>query len=59
MTDPTGAPRRIVVPSRGRVTIPADLLAAAGLKPGDLLKVETRGPGLIALVPQRPPVDPS
>jgi AbrB family looped-hinge helix DNA binding protein len=59
MPDSTGTPRRVVIRSRGRVTIPADLLAAAGLKPGDVVKVENRGPGRIALVPKRQPSDPS
>ncbi len=49
----TSSPHRIVVRSQGRVTIPKELLKQAGLEPGDLLKVESRGPGVIVLVPQR------
>ena len=49
--------RPVVVRSRGRVTIPSELLAAAGLKKGDVLKVESRGPGLIVLVPQPQPTE--
>lgn len=35
---------------KNRVTLPADALRAAGLAPGDDVRIEVRGPGRLELV---------
>ena len=42
---------------KNQVTIPADALSRAGLKPGDRLRAEVRGPGEVILVREEDPVE--
>jgi bifunctional DNA-binding transcriptional regulator/antitoxin component of YhaV-PrlF toxin-antitoxin module len=44
------------VSAKNQVTIPADTLAGAGLRVGDRLRAEVRGPGELVLVREDDPV---
>ena len=44
------------VSAKHQVTIPIDALAAAGLKAGDRLRAEVRGPGEVVLVREEDPL---
>ena len=48
----TRRPGRSRISSKNQVTLPVDALRAAGLKPGDLLRIDARGPGELSLVRQ-------
>jgi AbrB family looped-hinge helix DNA binding protein len=37
------------ISAKNQITIPADALRAAGLRPGDMLEVAAAGPGQVAL----------
>lgn len=39
-----------VISRKNQVTVPVDALRAAGLEPGDDLRVEVLGPGRLALI---------
>lgn len=39
-----------IISSKNQVTIPAEVLRAAGLAPGDDVRLDTSGPGRIELV---------
>ena len=43
--------------AKNQVTIPQDALVRAGLKVGDRLRAEARGPGEVVLVREDDPVD--
>jgi len=38
------------ISSKNQVTLPVDALRRAGLRPGDALRIEARGPGQLELV---------
>ena len=38
------------ISSKNQVTVPVDALRRAGLRPGDRVRIEARGPGELALV---------
>jgi len=44
-----GMPEQTRISSKHQVTIPNEAFQAAGLSPGDTLKVEARGPGCVVL----------
>lgn len=44
------------VSSKHQITLPVDALGEAGLRPGDVVKVEVDGDGRIVLIRQRDPL---
>jgi len=45
------------VSAKHQVTLPVEVLGQAGLKPGDVVKVDADGPGRIVLVRRRDPLE--
>ncbi len=45
------------ISSQHQVTIPAEAMARAGLRTGDRLRAEARGPGRVLLVREEDPVE--
>lgn len=45
------------ISSKHQVTIPAEAMARAGLRTGDRLRAEARGPGKVLLVREEDPVE--
>ena len=43
-------PGRSRISSKNQVTVPVDALRRAGLRPGDRVRIDARGPGELALV---------
>lgn len=48
---------RTRISAKHQVTIPVDALTGAGLKIGDRLRAEVRGPGQITLVREEDPIE--
>jgi bifunctional DNA-binding transcriptional regulator/antitoxin component of YhaV-PrlF toxin-antitoxin module len=48
----SGARRRgrTRISSKNQVTLPVDVLRSAGLKAGDVVRIDTRGPGEVVLI---------
>jgi bifunctional DNA-binding transcriptional regulator/antitoxin component of YhaV-PrlF toxin-antitoxin module len=45
------------VSSKHQVTLPVDALERAGIRPGDVLRAEVRGPGEVALIRDDDPIE--
>ncbi|HUG29205.1 MAG TPA: AbrB/MazE/SpoVT family DNA-binding domain-containing protein [Candidatus Limnocylindria bacterium] len=45
------------ISSKNQLTLPVDALGGAGLRAGDRLRVEVRGPGELMLVREADPID--
>ena len=43
-------PGRSRISSKNQVTLPVDVLRSAGLKPGDIVRIDALGPGEVALI---------
>lgn len=43
-------PGRSRISSKNQVTVPVDAMRRAGLRPGDRVRIDARGPGELALV---------
>ncbi len=43
-------PRGSRISSKNQVTLPVAVLRSAGLKPGDVVRLDARGPGEVALI---------
>lgn len=50
-------PRGSRISSKNQLTLPVDALGAAGLRAGDRLRVEVRGPGELLLTREADPIE--